>query len=138
MKKKSVARLSVIVIAIVLIAGGCYIFNDIFPKAKSIGFPAVESISSVYTSCNSTDVSTVLSKGSYANLIEYISSAKPTRKQSLNDRPTVFPYYMVGIKTSEREYRYFIYEEGTQVYIEMPYEGIYTSDMQLFQYVSKH
>ena len=42
------------------------------------------------------------------------------------------------MQTSEMEYRYFVYERGEQVYIEMPYEGIYTADRWLFNFVIKY
>lgn len=54
---------------------------------------------------------------------------------SVNDRPAAKVYYAIEVAGSDREYHYFIYMEGNQAYIEIPYEGIYRTDNQLFDTV---
>ena len=49
-----------------------------------------------------------------------------------------FLNYGVDIQTEERQYRYFVYEAGEQVYIESPYEGIYKAEHTLFSIVLKY
>ncbi len=70
-------------------------------------------------------------------LFEHIQNVEPTREQSVNDYPPK-GFYRIEVQTSEMEYRYFVYERGEQVYIEMPYEGIYTADRWLFSFVIKY
>lgn len=53
-----------------------------------------------------------MSKQYYEDLIRYISEAKSTRKQPLNDTPTSGAYYGVEIQTGEMQYHYFVCEEG--------------------------
>ena len=79
-----------------------------------------------------------MSKQYYEDLIRYISEAKSTRKQPLNDIPTSGAYYGVEIQTGEMQYHYFVYEEGEQVYIEMPYDGIYESKIELLDLFLKY
>ena len=45
--------------------------------------------------------------------------------------PSVRSYYEFVLKTEERSYSYFVYLEDGQVYLEMPYTGIYRSDSEL-------
>ena len=138
MKKKNIILTIVLIICVGLLAGAVYLFNDIFPKAKPIRHPEPDEIVSVKLSCNTPDATIPMSVKYYEDLIRYISEAKPTRKQSLNDTPTSGAYYGVEIQTDEMQYRYFVYEEGEQVYIEMPYEGIYEAEHTLFSIVLKY
>jgi len=138
MKKKNIILTIVLIVCVGLLAGAVYLFNDIFPKAKPIRHPEPNEIVSVKLSCNTPDATIPMSEKYYEDLIRYISEAKPTRKQTLNDTPTSGAYYGVEIQTDEIQYRYFVYEEGEQVYIEMPYEGIYKAEHTLFSIVLKY
>ena len=138
MKKKNIILTIVLIVCVGLLAGAIYLFNDIFPKAKPIRHPEPDEIVSVTLSCNTPDTTIPMSDQYYEDLIRYISEAKPTRKQSLNDTPTSGAYYGIEIQTDEMQYRYFVYEEGEQVYIEMPYEGIYEAKHTLFNIVLKY
>lgn len=138
MKKKNIILTIVLIVCVGLLAGAVYLFNDIFPKAKPIRHPEPDEIVSVKLSCNTPDATIPMSEKYYEDLIRYISEAKPTRKQSLNDTPTAGAYYGVEIQTDEMQYRYFVYEEGEQVYIEMPYDGIYESKIELLNLVLKY
>ena len=138
MKKKNIILTIVLIVCVGLLAGAVYLFNDIFPKAKPIRHPEPNEIVSVKLSCNTPDATIPMSEKYYEDLIRYISEAKPTRKQTLNDTPTSGAYYGVEIQTDEMQYRYFVYEEGEQVYIEMPYEGIYEAEHTLFSIVLKY
>ncbi len=138
MKKKNIILTIVLIVCVGLLAGAVYLFNDIFPKAKPIRHPEPDEIVSVKLSCNTPDATIPMSEQYYEDLIQYISKAKPTRKQTLNDTPTSGAYYGVEIQTGEMQYRYFVYEEGEQVYIESPYEGIYESKTELLNLVLKY
>lgn len=138
MKKTNIILTIVLIVCVGLLAGAVYLYNDIFPKAKPIRYPKTDEIVSVTLSCNTPDPTIPMSEQHYEDLIQYISEAKPTRKQSLNDTPTSGAYYGVEIQADEMQYRCFVYEEGEQVYIEMPYEGIYESKIELFDLVLKY
>jgi len=128
------------VIALILfmsvVAGGWYMINEIFPKAKPIRTPKIEEISSISVAVNS-DEEFEIEDVDLQELFEHIRNAEPTREQSVNDYPPK-GFYRIEVQTSEMEYRYFVYERGEQVYIEMPYEGIYTADRWLFSFVIKY
>ena len=68
-------------------------------------------------------------------VLQSIDNVKPTRKMSTNDYPTVETYYIIEILSSVRVYSYFIYKENSQVYIEVPYEGIYISSQEFYEFV---
>ena len=55
---------------------------------------------------------------------------------SVNDAPYTKVYYIIQIDTSDRQYRYYVYRESSQVYIEMPYTGIYKTSDQFLDVVA--
>lgn len=126
--KRKILGFTILLICILLFASGLYVFNDIFPKAANIRIPEIHNIISISMAVN-TDDSFKVEDANLEELLEEIRKAEPTRKQSLDDYPSTRPFYEVEVKASNREYRYLIYEEGAQVYVEMPYEGIYTADI---------
>ena len=127
-----------LIICVGLLAGAVYLFNDLFPKAKPIEHSEIKDVISVDLSCNTPDGTIPMSEQYYEDLIRYISQAKPTRKQALDDYPANRPYYGIEIQTNERQYRYFVYEGIDQVYIESPYEGIYESKTELLDMVLRY
>lgn len=136
--KKRIVKVFLLFFCIALIVGGYKVFNFIFRKAGPIRFPTVDSISVVYTSCNSKNRSNEISEDDYTELIGYISNAKSTHKLTLNEEPLGYTYYMVEILTSEAWYRYFVYKEGIWTYIELPYEGVYRVDKKIMDLVLKY
>lgn len=137
MKKKAVLVAVVLIVCFGLLISVSYMLNEIFPKAKPIKLPdSVEAVS-VSVAVN-TDDAIAIDEACAAEVLLYISDAKPTRRQSVNDYPDVRPFYRLEIHSSERDYRCFVYEEGSQVFIELPYEGIYTADSELLQLLSTY
>lgn len=133
MKKR---LLNILVISCIFLSlGFWYLFDSVFSKAEPIERLEVEDIVSVLLSCNTPEGTIQMSNQYHEDLIEHISEAKPTRRQSVNDYPTVRDYYGVEVQTTGKQYRYFVYEEGTQVYIEIPYTGIYKSNNKLLDLV---
>ena len=106
------------------------VYNYYFPMAESIVCPNDEEITSISLTRN-TDPAAVIELSDFAYILQSIRAAQPTRNWSINDYPTVEHYYAVEIKTSERQYRYFVYTENAQVYLESPYEGVYKVEQQL-------
>ena len=137
MKKKS---LIVIVILCLSLIGGYFVFDSIFPKAEPISGPTqnrankdrlIKSISLA-----KKNGSSVMAENEELGIVlQSIDNAQPTRKMSANDYPTVETYYIIEILSSVRVYSYFIYKENSQVYIEVPYEGIYTSNQEFYEFV---
>ncbi len=58
-------------------------------------------------------------------ILTCIRNAVPTIKDSVNDRPYEKEYYTLTVSTEWEQYRYYVYQRGSQYYIEKPYEGIY-------------
>ena len=55
---------------------------------------------------------------------------------SVNDYPSVRPYYVVEIQTIDRILRYIIYEENGTAYVEIPYEGVYEMKREVIDILS--
>lgn len=56
----------------------------------------------------------------------------------MNDYPTERTCYGISVQTDIRESRYFIYKKDEHIYIELPYEGIYETQMKVFDLVFKY
>lgn len=134
--KRKVYWVIALILFISVLAGGWYMFNEIFPMAKQIRTPNIEDIRSISVAVNN-DEEFEIEGVNLEELFEHIQNAEPTREQSVNDYPPK-GFYRIEVQTSEMEYRYFVYERGEQVYIEMPYEGIYRADSWLFSFVIKY
>lgn len=133
MKKKSGIITVIIVIAIIL--SGYLIYNNMFPVAKPIPYPSIEDITSIRISTDDNKENKVHGVD-FAKIILYISNSKPTRAMSVNDFPTVRPYYKIEVSTDKRMFNYYIYKENNNVYIELPYEGIYIIDREIVDIIS--
>lgn len=72
----------------------------------------------------------------FAKLSTYISNSKATRIKSVNDIPSVRPYYKIDLLTQENIFTYYIYKDNKKVYIERPYEGIYTINNKIINIIS--
>lgn len=137
-RRTAIIFISMLVICASLAAGAIYLYNDIFPKAGPIRCPDIEQITSITLGCNTPDGSIPMAEQYYEDLLQQICSAEPTRKQAINDYPAGKIYYSVDVHADNGTYRYFVYEEGEQVFIEVPYEGIYASEMELLDLVLQY
>ena len=117
-----------------IVVGGYIVFDNVFPKASPIKYPEIDNITSI-SIVEDNDVSTKIDQSDFEVILENIKVSRPTRKMSVNDYPSVRPYYEVAIDTTEKEYRYFVYIEDGYVHIEIPYEGIYKSDQQFYDLI---
>lgn len=136
MSKYKLLVLLAIILMFSIVGGGWYFCNELFPKAPTIKTPEINDISIVSVAAN-TDKAFAIKDVEMEELIGHIKSAEPTREQSVNDYPPT-GFFRIEIQTVEKEYRYFIFERGEQVYIEIPYEGIYRVDAWLFDFVIKY
>lgn len=129
----------IIIIALLGIAviGGYAILNNIFPKADPIKFPDTESITAI-TLIQKDGSSVAVETADFGEILKNITNAQPTRTMSVNDYPTAKTYYTIEVDTAARQYRYFLYAENSQVYIELPYEGIYKSNQQFLDFVAEY
>ena len=129
----------IIIIALLGIAviGGYAILNNIFPKADPIKFPDTESITAI-TLIQKDGSSVAVETADFGEILKNITNAQPTRTMSVNDYPTAKTYYTVEVDTAARQYRYFLYAENSQVYVELPYEGIYKANQQFLDFVLEY
>ena len=160
----SAAVIAIVALLVIAVIGAYPVYNYMFPMAEPIDCPDMESITSITLIQDNNTFVTVETTDS-GDFLHNISNAEPTRIWSVNDYPvekltatagseqnssTEGParfaldgnpveksYYTMEIDTSERKYRYFIYEENSQVYIESPYEGVYKTNQQILDLVAK-
>ena len=126
MKKSKRNIFITVIVLIVLCIGGYYIYNAVSPVARTLeypnDFPSVEEVLTVTISTSDGKSTEVYN---FASLIMQIGQVEPTRKESVNDVPAAEFYYKIELATEDKEYCYFVYEENGQVYLEIPYLGIY-------------
>ncbi len=129
----------IVIIALLGIAviGGYVVLDNIFPKAKPINCPTEESITTI-TLVQNNGSSLVVETTDISEILKNITDAIPTRAMSVNDYPTTKTYYTIEVDTSARQYRYLLYIENSQVYIELPYEGIYKSNQQFLDFIAEY
>lgn len=128
-----------IVTAMVFMAvllGGYYVYSNMFPVARPIHCPSIEAITAINISTDNNKESKILGTD-FAKTVTYIGNSRPTRMISVNDTPTVRPYYKIEILTAEKTFNYYVYEKNNNVYIERPYEGIYIIDRQVVNIISE-
>ncbi|MBQ9913297.1 MAG: DUF5301 domain-containing protein [Clostridia bacterium] len=129
----------IIIIALLGIAviGGYAVLNNIFPKADTIKFSDTESITAI-TLIQKDGSFVAVETADFGEILKNIANAQPTRTMSVNDYPTVKTYYTIEVDTAARQYRYFLYAENSQVYVELPYEGIYKSNQQFLDFIAEY
>ena len=127
---------TIIVIVLCLAAAGSYaVYDYIFPMADPISCPAEAEILSISLGQNGgTPVAVEISNGGAR--LETMQKAQPTRIMCIQDYPAAESYYTLEMNIEERFYRYFIYEENAQVYIEHPYVGIYKADREFLDEIA--
>lgn len=135
--KKNLLLIATVAFLVISVTGTYAVFNRIFPKADPINVPNTDNIISVSV-FQDDDTVTAVDETNVENLLKSIKNARPTRKMSVNDYPAVKTYYIIDINTPTKEYRYFLYEENSRFFVELPYEGIYETDQQLFDFVSDY
>lgn len=128
MKKKTIAF--IMAIFVILLTLAYTMFNEIFPKADSISKLEINSVE-IFNVYDDSNNNILIESDNLLKIIDYINGSTATRIMSVNDYPSVRPYYVVEIKTSERLFRYMIYEEDGTAYIELPYEGVYKIDREV-------
>ena len=128
MKKKTI--LIFIVVVIVFVEGVYLAYGSIFPKAEPIKQIKVSETISTYVYDNN-ECEIGMSNLEIEELFIYLNEAESTRIMSVNDYPSVRPYYVVEIELVDRYFKYMIYEEKGTVYAELPYEGIYAVDAKV-------
>jgi len=135
MKKTWILVTAALLIAAV--AGGYAVLDRIFPRAEPINAPAAESITAV-TLAQDHGSSLAVKTADFGEILKRITEAVPTRTMSVNDYPTAKTYYTIEIHTEAARERYFVYAENAQVYIEIPYEGIYKSNRQFLDFIEAY
>ena len=138
MKKRTKILTILVILCVALFVAAACLLNDIFPKATPMAVPEPGDLISVMLRYNSTNVEVAVDQEDYERLLQHLSSGIPTRRQAMNDTPTVQPHYCAEIQTEDRWYCYFVYEEDGQAFIERPYEGIYESDMVMLDLVLRY
>ena len=69
------------------------------------------------------------------DISKYILDARATGKYTLNDFPLVSDYIAIYVSTKERTYRYFIYKENCNLYLEQAYHGVYKINSRILNFL---
>ena len=137
--KKIIISIIVIVILAGFILGGYFVIDSLFPKADPINVPSASSVVSMTVKKNEDrkdEEPREIANADIDSILSHLSEAEPTRKMSVQDSPDAKTYYEIAVKTDERTYYFYAYEEGGIYYIEIPYEGIYTTDKGFLELLS--
>lgn len=119
MKKAFIIVLS----AFLIITVGLYITDHVL-RNDPIVCPDETKVVSITVAEGEGEVKQV-PEDDFLPILTCIRNAVPTIKDSVNDTPYEKEYYTLTVSTEGMQYRYFVYQKGSQYYIEMPYMGIY-------------
>lgn len=125
-KRIRIFSVTAAVLALLCMAGFILILHGMFPKAKPVDFPKDFERLTVIPYGSETE-QTVYPEDA-ALLLDVLRDAQPTRRQSVNDFPagreyTTFTIHGSGDSPSYA--RFFLYEDGDDMILEIPYGGIY-------------
>ena len=134
---KKALIIMVITVLLLAIIGGYLILDRMFPIADPIDLPAKETITSITLTDNNGNT-LMVETSTIDEILKSITDVKPTRIMSVNDSPAVKNFYSIEIRTDTRQYRYYLYAENLQVYIEDPYTGVYQSEQQFLDYIATY
>ena len=136
--------IALVCLAVLLLGLGAFCLNAMFPKAPPISCPnpvnssdKEKNIFSIHVSHNG-GMPVPVKNDEIGLVLQPIPYAKPTRRWSVNEVPVVEDYYTIEIAATSRTYLYHIYREDAQVYLEDPYDGVYTVDESLFELVASY
>lgn len=132
MKKTRTVVVTLILLVFVSVIGFAYVaWNHIFPKAETL--EPISSDSIVAIGLTTDEGATVpVDEDALWQIFAYMWAAKPTRVPSVNDHPGIRPCYILTVSTEGHDGRYYIYRDGGQVYVELPYTGVYRADNDLY------
>ena len=115
--------------------GGYASYDSMFPMAEPAECPEADDVVSA-SAFQNEGPPVALETDDLEKLLQGIGSAEPTRRLSVNDYPAAEAYCTVELETRERLCRYFIYTEGSQLYVEIPSEGIYIISQQTYDIIT--
>ena len=124
-----------LILFVSLALGGYILLDQMFPLAEPIYGPDPERVTAVFLSRRGESPMEV---DGAEEILQSISQAEPTRLWSVNEFPAAEEYYTLVLVTPEREYRYYLYEEDSRVYVESPYEGVYQRDARLLESIASY
>lgn len=100
-------------------------------QAEPIVLPDVDEIESVnITTLDSSEIS-YFDEEWIEHFVGILTKAKATFKESVQDAPNVESYGKVDISCNDKVSTIFYYTEDGKYYIEQPYQGIYTTDVDI-------
>ena len=105
-------------------------------KAAPITLPQADEITSIDITIEENTVSHS-DKTWMSEIIADISSAEPTKEESVQDVPQAESYIRIDFRhetgTETETITIFAYEDRGKYYLEQPYQGIYKTDRKLFE-----
>ena len=137
--EKILSKICIVIVVILIIGGGIfgyYMYDKMFPMAPDVVIPGNDDIYEIAISYGLGD-KIFLDDKDEEIILAFMRGCQPTRNWTVNDYPYVDEYYIITVYTSEDGYgyRYFVYEEGGRVYLELPYHGVYTVDEEILDFI---
>lgn len=133
MKEQTKKKLVQVLVAtsgavVTLGVGGFIAYLNFFPVAQAS--PDLGNVLSYQVTFEQESVN--MNENNFDELLSHLKSAKPTRQQSVNDRPIAESYYQINLEVDESptSRRVYVYEDDGKVFYEIPYGGIYETDNQ--------
>lgn len=140
---EKILKIFAIIVSIIIVIGTVVLavaaYDKFYPLAPEIYVPAREDITEI-TVEHSDGGKVTLDNEDAEKLLSLMAKGEPTRKWSVNDYPYVRPYYMITIyiDDEDRSYKYFVYEEDMALYLEHPYQGVYSVTNEIEELIEEY
>ena len=94
-------------------------------KAPPIELPSADTVSDIKIRTISGSNVTITEHNQIDWVMTVLTHAVPTWKQSNNDQPVDKEYGSITINSNSTPTTIYYYEEGSECYVEQPYQGVY-------------
>ena len=110
---------------------------DPLPNYEEEGIIFIEAITYKNVAGTVDDKRVKIVGDDYSKVLYYLDTAEPTRIPSYTDTYGE-DYRGINIKTEKNSHKLFVYKDGRNTYLEIPYYGVYRVDAELFDILGRY
>lgn len=119
---------------------GCSLIDELFfrhpERAVALTIPTLDEIDNIKVTARVGGTHTV-PKQDYELILDYLSRLEPY-DESYTDSVYGYYVYEIRINLGGDARFYYLYEEGGQLFLEVPYSGIYRVDSALYDHIGRY
>ena len=110
------------------------IFVSCKKENNDIDLPEIDKILTINI-FNDGSVNSYIDKEDIKNIVSIILDSNKTSKDSVNEIPNTESYIVLEMVTSDKTYTIYLYNKNEEIYLEIPYQGIYEVNEKLYEFL---